>query len=200
MTVARLTSWLPSWARTTLRVLYSSDGRHDWRHERRRRRSGEPPLPPGPIRTVMVICYGNICRSPFAGAELAVRCPGLEIRSAGLEARDGKPPEPPALRVAREMGLDLVAHAAHRLDAEDIEWADLIIAMQGRHVACIQQRWPGGEAGVRLLGDFLPGPPHAIEDPWGREDDVFRSVFDRIVRANERLAELLREEARDSDR
>jgi protein-tyrosine phosphatase len=139
----------------------------------------------------MVICHGNICRSPFAGAELAMRNGSLQVRSAGLEAGKGKPAEPFARRTARELGVDLTDHKAHRFDAEDIAWADLIVAMQGRHVASIRRRWPGAEKSVRLLGDFLPSKPHAIEDPWGQEAVVFSKVFQKIVQANERLSELL---------
>ena len=192
MTRARLIAWIPAWARTTVRVIRSSDSRQDWIYEMRRRRNGEPALPAGPIRRVIVICHGNICRSPFAGAELALRNRSLQVRSAGVEAREGKSAEPFACRTARELGVDLTDHRAHRFDAEDIEWADLIVAMQGRHVAAIRRRWPGAERSVRLLGDFLLSEPHAIEDPWGQEAAVFSSVFERIVQANERLSELLR--------
>ena len=65
--------------------------------------------------------------------------------------------------------------------------------MQGRHPASIRRTWPRGTSKVRLLGDYLPGKPYAIEDPWGHDDDVFRSVFTRIVQANERICQLLQE-------
>lgn len=191
MTAAGLTARIPSWARTTVRVVRSTDSRQDFVYEMRRRWNGEPQLPTGPIRTVMVICHGNICRSPFAGAELARRKPDLQVRSAGLEAGEGNSAELFAGRMAQEFGVDLTGHKAHRLSAEDIAWADLIVAMQGHHVAKVRRRWPGAEKSVRLLGDFLPSAPYAIEDPWGREADVFSAVFERIVKANERLAELL---------
>lgn len=187
-----LASKLPAWVRTTVRAARSTAERQDLIHEFGRRRGGEPSLPSGPIRRVMVICHGNICRSPFAEADLALRSPLLEVRSAGLEAADGDPAEPGARRVAQQLGLDLSDHASRRFVAGDIQWADLIIAMQGRHSALIARRWPGGARHVRLLGDYLPTPPHAIEDPWGLEDSVFHSVFTRIQRANERLSELLR--------
>ncbi len=167
--------------------------RDDLRHEFRRRRRGEPSLPGGPIRSVVVICHGNICRSPFAGLDLAARNAHLEVRTAGLAAGSGSPPEPGALRVARKIGLELDGHRSKPLTDEDVEWADLILGMQGRHSVEIRRRWPQSVHKVRLLGDFLPRRPYAIEDPWGEEDAVFYTVFTRIIQANGRISELLRE-------
>jgi protein-tyrosine phosphatase len=171
----------------------SAEVREDLRYEFRRRRGGEPSLPKGPIRRVLVICHGNICRSPFAGVDLATRNTHVEVRSAGLAAGTGKPAEPGACRTARKFGIELADHASQPLRDEDVEWADLILAMQGRHPAAIQRRWPQGAQKVRLLGDFLDASPFAIEDPWGQDDPIFGTVFSRIVQANERLSELLRE-------
>jgi len=181
----------PSWFRVVGRALRSAHDREDLVSELRRRWRGEPELPRGPIGNVMVICQGNICRSPFAERQLAARCPQLEVRSAGLKAREGDPVQPGALRIGSEFGIDLVDHAAHRLDESDIEWADLIIAMQGWHEASIWRHWPAGRAKVRLLGDFLPNAPHAVDDPWGGTDELFRVIFEKISRANARLCELL---------
>ncbi len=142
----------------------------------------------------MVICHGNICRSPFAERRLALCCPQLEVRSAGLAAGGDDPVQPGALRIGTEFGVDLSDHISHRLDADDIEWADLILGMQGRHEASVRQRWPLGRPKMRLLGDFLPSVPHEIEDPWGETDEVFRSVFERISLATVRIGQILNEE------
>jgi protein-tyrosine-phosphatase len=187
----KVTALLPQWLSTLLKAAIRPGDRHDLVWELRRRWSGEPSLPPGPIQNIMVICYGNICRSPFAQLHLAALCPHLEIRSAGLEAGDRKPVEPGALRVGRELGVELTDHASHRLDADDVDWADLIIGMQGRHKEVIRKRWSNVRGKVRLLGDFLPNAPHSIEDPWGESDEVFRSILERIVNANEILARRL---------
>jgi protein-tyrosine-phosphatase len=183
----------PSWLRTLVRAVRSPEVRSDLHHEFRRRRGSEPLLPAGPIRRVVVICHGNICRSPFAGVDLAIRNADIEVRSAGLAAGTGNPAEPGASRTAREFGVELAGHVSQPLTDRDVEWADLILAMQGRHPAAICRCWPQATHKVRLLGDFLPRRPYAIEDPWGEEDAVFQSVFLRIVQANERVSELLRE-------
>ena len=107
--------------RAVARVLRYRVVREDLWHEWRRRRAGSIALPGGPIRRVMVICHGNICRSPYAAELLARRSGGLEVRSAGLEASEGKPAEPGARRIAKRRGIDLDAHGAHRLEDPDVD-------------------------------------------------------------------------------
>jgi protein-tyrosine phosphatase len=173
----------PSWARRLARAArYPSVRQYLW-HEWRRRRGGPVDLPPGEVRRILVICHGNICRSPFAERWLARARPDLEVRSAGLAAREGKPAEPGARRIATRFGLDLATHAAHRMEAADVDWADLILGMQGHHKTAVARRWPDSGARNQLLGDFLAAPPHAIEDPWGLPDDVFQQTFEKIVAA-----------------
>jgi protein-tyrosine phosphatase len=181
---------LKRWARSAGRLVLSPEARADALHEWRRRRRGEPALAPG-IGRVVVICHGNICRSPFAAKLLAARAPRLEVRSAGLAAVEGRPAEPAARRLAASFGVDLERHAAHRLEGRDVEWADLILGMEGHHRAAVRSAWPGAARRTHLLGDFLSEAPHRIDDPWGCEDDVFRATFERIDRAVARLTERL---------
>ena len=60
--------------------------------------------------------------------------------------------------------------------------------MQGSHFAALERDWPQFRGRVRLLGDFLPSPPHLLPDPWGEEEQVFDRVFTRLRRAVENLA------------
>jgi protein-tyrosine phosphatase len=172
------------------RVVLVPAARQNALYEWRRRRRGEPPLPPCDIRRVLVICHGNICRSPFAGALLSHRTSAIGVRSAGIDAREGAPAEAGAIRAARAFGIDLDLHTAHRVEADDIEWADLILGMEGHQAAWIEQRWPARWSRTRLLGEYLPMPPYAIEDPWGQSDEIFEATFARIDAAVGRLSQL----------
>lgn len=173
------------------RLLRSADERRDLWWELRRRSAGVPALPAPAVRNVLVVCFGNICRSPFAERLIARDCPQLVVRSGGFEAREGDPAEADAIRMAVEFGIDLSDHAAHRLSADDAAWADLIVGMTGRHHGMLRDRWPAHAAKVRLLGDFLPTPPFGIVDPWGCPPEVFRAVYTRIVQATGPLVERL---------
>jgi protein-tyrosine phosphatase len=180
-----------SWPRTVARIVLHPDLRRDALHEWRRRLRGQPELPAGPIRTVLLICHGNICRSPFAEKRLARYSPDLEVKSAGLDTEPGSPAAPGAIRTARRFDVDLGDHAARSLEPELLRWADLIVGMQGRHSTQLSRNWGIAPGKIRLLGDFLPSPPHAISDPWGESDAVFIAAFERIEEAVRRLAAAL---------
>ena len=185
--------WMPGWFRRAGRFVLSFEARQNALHEWRRRRLGESPPLPKTIRTVLAVCHGNICRSPFAEALLASRRKDLVVRSAGFNAGEGKPAEAGAVEAAHDFGVELDSHAAHRLGDDDVKWADLILGMEGHHATLIKRRWPDAARRTRLLGDYLPSPPHTIEDPWGQSDEIFEATFERISVGIDRLAELFQE-------
>lgn len=184
-------SGLVARARRVARVAVRAQARRNALHEWQRARAGEPPLPAGPLRNVLVVCQGNICRSPFAAALLSARRPDLAVRSAGLAAGEGAPAEAGARRVARSFEIDLDPHAARALASADVEWADLILGMEAQHIATLRKRFPAAAPRSRVLGDFLSGPPYTIADPWGRNDAFFAETFRRIGAAVDRLGDRL---------
>lgn len=182
------------WVRTLLRsaqrarrLLVSQQARDNARYERHRTREGPPDIPSGKIRHVLFVCQGNICRSPFAEHLFGSRRGDLQVRSAGLEAGEGSPADTTALTVAERFSVSLASHAAHRLDGTDLAWADLVLGMEGHHVATIARRWPHVVSKTRVLGGFLPDGPYSLSDPYGRGEDAFTKGFDRIALALENL-------------
>ena len=97
---------------------------------------------------MLVISKGNICRSPFAEALLIRR--GLTVRSAGLAVRDGEPADAAAVRAAHRVGIDLTHHAMSKLRDSQVEWADLILCMEGCQAKSVAARWPGVRHKIRL--------------------------------------------------
>lgn len=186
MSVSLLRSWTPSWVRQAARIATQEQARVNTLHDWRRRIRGEPAIPPG-ARRVVVLCHGNICRSPFAGLLLAART-DFEVITAGLEAREGDPAQPGALRTAPRFQIDLADHQAHKLVAEDIDWADWLLGMEGHHVARMISRFPEAAAKAGSLGDFVPKAPYLISDPWGQSDEVFEETFSLIEQAVARVA------------
>lgn len=173
-------------ARRVARLLRSPAARANALSEVRRRIAGEPALPDIAPRRILVLCHGNLCRSPFAAALLA-RDAALDVRSAGLGAADGHEADAMARRVATRFGVDLAPHRTRPVRDRDVAWAELVLGMEGSHASTLHARYPDSLSRVRLLGDFLEAPPHRIEDPWGHSEVFFDQTFRRIEVAVARL-------------
>lgn len=139
-----------------------------------------------PPASILVLCHGNICRSPFAQALLARELgtgsgAAPEVRSAGFIG-PGRAPPAEALATASRRGIDLGAHVSCTVEPAMLRGADLILVMDGR-----QARALGGlvhRERVLMLGDLDPQWPtrRAITDPWGGEPAVFEASYARIER------------------
>jgi glycine hydroxymethyltransferase len=88
--------------------------------------------------TVLLVCTGNICRSPMASGFLSglLRERGIDdvtVASCGVSAWEGSPPTPEAVAAMREQGRDISRHVARRMSRRIVESADLIIGMSSEH-------------------------------------------------------------------
>ena len=133
------------------------------------------------ITHVLLVCTGNICRSPLAEALLvgALRERGVEgvgVSSAGTGAWDGAPASEGAYLVGLERGLDLSGHRARLLTRELVEQADLILTMARHHRARVDEL--GGEGRVFVLCEFGGRDADAAEvsDPFGGDLAVYRDT------------------------
>ena len=87
--------------------------------------------------SVLVVCTGNLCRSPLADALLRrqLKDAGLkaDVASAGTAAPSGATPDAKLQRVATELGVDVSTHRSQRLKPEHTAMADLILVMTRSH-------------------------------------------------------------------
>ena len=132
-------------------------------------------------KRILLVCTGNICRSPLAAAlldrALAQRgIDGIEVGSAGTGAWDGAPVSEGAYLVGLERGLDLSAHRARLLTRELVEDADLILTMARHHRARVDEL--GGESRVFVLGEYAgrEGDEAEVSDPFGGNLEVYRDT------------------------
>lgn len=139
---------------------------------------------------ILFLCKGNICRSPYAEGKLrdeAARAgiSYLAISSAGLDTGGGGPANPTAVSVAAGRQIDLRSHATSRCTRELVDEADLIIAMEPRHLRKLRALSADGRKKAILLGALLlsEGEKLTTPDPYGKSAEVFSDCFDKIDRA-----------------
>lgn len=149
---------------------------------------------------LMFVCWGNICRSPMAERVARKRFEeaGLQVRtsSSGTSTEElGNPIDRRAARTLREHGYDAEDHRAHQVTREEIERADLVVAMEDIHIDRIEAIARGGDTDhVVLLSSFDPRatPGEGVPDPWYGGQDGFENTLDMIERAMPGLVEAVR--------
>jgi protein-tyrosine phosphatase len=164
---------------------------HPWRRRRALRRlaAGDPP------RSILFLCLGNVCRSPYAEHRFRDWMSGhavgeIAVRSAGFIG-PGRAADATAAAVARTHGVDTTGHRSVVVDRAMIKWADLIVLVDPAHEARLQAITEGVSVPTVVLGDLDPEPVRArrIRDPWGEDPAVFERVFARLDRCLDVLAE-----------
>jgi len=123
---------------------------------------------------VLVVCVGNVCRSPIAQALLREQLCNASIDSAGIEAPVGQPADPTAVALMRERGFDIEGHRACQLMSSQCRQADLILVMDRAQKRYLEQRYafllgrvfrlgepgsaPGTSPGTSDIGFDIPDP------------------------------------------
>jgi protein-tyrosine phosphatase len=162
-----------------------------------------PPVPPSP-RSLLFVCKGNICRSPFAEAMARGRIPdGMRIscRSAGIvvEEPQGCPQE--TLDAANRFGIDLSGHRSQRVDQGLVVEADMVFAMEAWQFTRLRKLFPQQMEKIFLLSLFENNPPKRseifsilnIRDPYGRAIGDFIECFERIDACLQGLFSVIRD-------
>jgi len=123
------------------------------------------PHPP-PLRLV-TLCSGNAARSVIAGALLAAALPDAEICTAGTMVVEHQPMSIRTRQAIEHVELAVPLHRSHQLTDDDVDRADLVVAMAAEHVHYIRRRHPSGAARtatVRWLASHLPVGPGTLAE------------------------------------
>lgn len=141
----------------------------------------------GGVKRVLVVCYGNIYRSPFCGAFLRQHLPAdVEVRTSGFHRVTGRPSPERHVTMSQSRKVDLSGHRSSRITLEDASWADVIVLMD-RHNWGALDELGADHSKLVWLGAFGSGDVE-IPDPYELDDAHARRVMDRMEEASRALA------------
>jgi protein-tyrosine phosphatase len=134
------------------------------------------------FKRILIVCTGNICRSPVAEYLFRKRLGsrGIEVSSAGLSALVGSPMDATALQLLRDSGVDGALHRAHQLVPSMLFAADLALGMEKNHIEEMIKLAPEARGKVYLLGKWLDEGD--IPDPYRKQRAAFEHVHEMIRR------------------
>jgi protein-tyrosine-phosphatase len=155
--------------------------------------------PPAPehARSILFVCQGNICRSPFA-AEVARRLlpEGVVCLSAGFRVKVDTRSPPAAVEAAETRGVSLHDHRATPLTQSMMAGADIVFVMEAWHLALLRSTYRDQRRKIMLLSLCDPTLGTAstydrfhIADPYGKPPEVFDTCFGRLERTIAALAQ-----------
>jgi protein-tyrosine-phosphatase len=132
----------------------------------------------------LILCFGNINRSPFAAALARRDGRGpADARSAGFYPEPGRPSPATTAAAAARYGLDLSEHRSTCVTHAELAGAAAIFVFDLENVARVAVLAPGALARVHLVGSLDDDRRVLIADPHGRGEIALRQTLERIARA-----------------
>ncbi|KAG5311124.1 PREDICTED: low molecular weight phosphotyrosine protein phosphatase-like [Acromyrmex echinatior] len=141
-------------------------------------------------KKVLMICLGNICRSPIAEAvfQNEVKKRGLQDQwkaesAAIIGYHTGKKPDTRARNTLMENGITDYSHTARKIELDDFDKYDWIFGMDQENIKDLLSRKPmTSQAKVELLGSYNPSGIIIIRDPYYDSDSAgFQKAYDQCV-------------------
>jgi len=150
------------------------------------------------FQKILIVCVGNICRSPFGEHALRSKVPHKEVTSAGIAVSKsglvGKPADPTIIELAAKNDFDLSNHKSKQLTKEMCHEYDLILVMEKGHIEAVCQISPESRGKTMLLGQWLPSQfvSKEIPDPYRQSREAFEHSYRLIASAVDSWAIKLR--------
>lgn len=137
------------------------------------------------FKRIMIVCVGNICRSPTAEIllreALTLKSSDIVVSSAGISAVKNKPIEATARIVLEEHGHTVTEHSGTQLTAARVNESDLILVMEPGHVNAVLEIAPEARGKVLLLGKWQDN--REISDPYRQGKPAFEHAYALIEEA-----------------
>ncbi|MBK6009033.1 low molecular weight phosphotyrosine protein phosphatase [Ramlibacter ginsenosidimutans] len=135
------------------------------------------------MKNLLVLCEGNICRSPMAAGLLSARLPQFATRSAGLGALVGEPADPLAVSLLQARGIDISGHRAVQVTRKMCLDSDVVLVMDRAQRKRLEELYPESRGRVFRLGEFTD---QDIPDPYRLPERAFRHALELIDAGVER--------------
>ena len=141
------------------------------------------------FNSILVVCTGNICRSPMGERLLRQQLPGRQVTSAGIFGLEGCPADAAAQAVAWRHGISLERHVARKVTRSLLQKSDLILVMEPKHLRFIATMAPENRGKSLLFGQWLETKD--IPDPYHKSREAFEYVFNQLGKASQEWARRL---------
>lgn len=133
------------------------------------------------FKRILVVCVGNICRSPVALAFFRDKVNQVEFDSAGINAATGQPAAPDSVQYAKAYGIDLSSHSAKQLNSVLLKRHDLILVMEQEQISIITKKYPFTYGKVYLLGHWEN--KKEIYDPFGKVPEAHKKMVEEVYQS-----------------
>lgn len=145
---------------------------------------------------ILMVCLGNICRSPLAEGIMRAKLPeNYIVDSAGTGAwHSGQLPDKRSVTTAKNRGLDITNQRARQFKVSDFDTFDYIYVMDNSNYKDVLSLAPTEESKSKvklILNEIFPNENVDVPDPYYGGDDGFENIFDMLDQACEAIARKL---------
>lgn len=135
------------------------------------------------VEHILIICYGNICRSPFAEKYIQSKNVDIKVKSTGFFSTERRPSPYNILKAAADMNLNLSVHSSTKINSSMVENADLILVMDIHNYNMLIDLYPRAKNRTTLLGLFVDNKIVEIHDPYSLTNEPTKVILNQISAA-----------------
>lgn len=138
--------------------------------------------------SILFLCKGNICRSPFAEEYAKSKLPSLNFYSAGINPKDGKESPDLAIVASRSFNIDLSKHGARKMSQKILDKFDIILVFDLENLMDIRKHYPQVKDKTFIISHIIDEP--WIDDPYGKRIEEFQNSYKLISESLDRIIEI----------